>query len=1313
MGVGFLEPLVDRPVLAEAFARSPVPKVVTSLAPGEVGTLSEVNEAFCELLGYRRDQLIGRSWRGLVTDEDVEALNTALSSMVAGRARYASIERILLRSDGTPVWVRAQTVVVNDAAGRAYAVGEIVDSSGRKALAQSEARFRTMIDSSPIAMAVLGPDGDWLRTNPAVAALFGYTGLELAQVPLPVMVHPDDRAEVVAALAEMVAGVRDEFRGRRTFRHRDGRQLSCLLCVTALRGGPGIAVQILVQIVDVTETAVAERVTARETERLRSTIAVQREIAEVGNDRDALLRVVVERALDVLTAGDSAGVQILDRATGLLRSAVATGRLAGREVPEMRPADSLSGIALTSGSAVRCDDTGSDPRVNRPASRTTGMRSLLLAPLRAPGSEPLGVLMVGSARAAAFTEADEQQLTLLADALGAALRHAEDIAARDESLARSTAALRSLEQERAAVMTALHQLARSERQFAEVFDHSPIAKIVIGLHGADRGRIVLANPAFCRLLGYRESEALGLRLWDVTTRPIEELEQAMRILESGTQTRGVRESVLVRRDGSHLAVMSATSAIVDDQGVTGAVIQLLDMTAEREAQAAAERELRRLRHTLAVQREILAVAADRDATMRVVAERAVDLFPAADGAAIELADGTTLAQGVAVGIASTLVAPLHGGAGALKVTSRRPGAFDDADEQQLALLADSLSSAMRHADDTVQRTRALGELEVSENRFRLTVDNSPLGVALCSLQPGEVGRFVQVNPAMTVITGYSAAELVTMTDADLQRHRDAGLAERRYRHKDGRTIWVAVRAAVVRGPDGAPRYVVNQIEDVTARRAADAELRRHARALELIPDAVIVRELDGTIRWWNAGASDLYGWPLAAVQGKITHQLLATVFPGAMTGDEHARLMLRDGRWDGPLDHLTADGRTVTVLSRQVLHQPAPEADGESAPQILEINTDVTAARAAELALAESEQRFRGQFANSAVGQVIQALDGRLVTANAAYAAMLGRSVDELASFGVADLLDPEDLIEHTRLSAGLFAGEAEAYTHQSRLRHADGHRIDAEATVSLVRDTTGRPKHFIAVVTDVSARRAAERARDDAAAALAGRATELEAANQLKLDIIGMLGHEIGNPLTAIRGHAEVLLDDWPRLTDERRGRAIDAIYRQAGRLDDIVQEVLAMVTIEAGTIHADRQALSVRTEIGRALSLLDEIVPVLGEDARVVVHPGHLQQILINLLSNAAKYGGGATSIRIDDTGRRIRITVEDHGPGVPDEFRSRLFDRLARADRDARNVAGTGLGLYIVRGLAHANHGEIRYEPRPGGGSRFVLELQSAVD
>ena len=355
--------------------------------------------------------------------------------------------------------------------------------------------------------------------------------------------------------------------------------------------------------------------------------------------------------------------------------------------------------------------------------------------------------------------------------------------------------------------------------------------------------------------------------------------------------------------------------------------------------------------------------------------------------------------------------------------------------------------------------------------------------------------------------------------------------------------------------------------------------------MQLIPAAVIVRSLDGTIRWWSAGAEALYGWTLPSAVGRPTHRLLGTVFPAGSSEQDQSDSLVLDGRWEGQLQHATADGRTVTVLSRQVMHRH-PDAGTEVLGSVLEVNTDI-------------------------------------------------------------------------------------------------------------------------------SARRAAEAARDETAAALAERNSELERANQLKLDLIGMLGHEIGNPLAAIMGYSEVLTDNWADLDEARRGRAVTGIARQAHRLDDIVREVLAMVSIEAGSISARREPRCVRAEIGGALAAMDsEPIPVLGDDVTVLVNPEHLQQILTNLLSNAAKYGGGATAVRVVGTGAgRVQVRVEDGGPGVPDEFRPRLFQRLARADRDASSVKGTGLGLYIVRGLARANHGDVHHEPNPAGGSVFVIDLEAA--
>jgi PAS domain S-box-containing protein len=855
-------------------------------------------------------------------------------------------------------------------------------------------------------------------------------------------------------------------------------------------------------------------------------------------------------------------------------------------------------------------------------------------------------------------------------------------------------------------------LDRPSSLLTEAFERSAVAKAVVRLAAGAPGDLVEANAAFCALTG-RAREALIGRPW------------AAQFPALAPDT--VTEGRVVRPDGA-AAWVSISAVAVHDGGY--ALVEAVEAGGEARFRALFESSpmclaiadetgrILRVNTTFEVMlgrgrdeligHQFAEFTHPADRTDGESQLRRVNAEPGAvatfdkryvrpDGSIVWARAGLTAVPGPA-GESHALVQ-------CEDITARK-----SAETANAALLAD--------------RTDALAALAASETRFRLAFESSPLGLTLIGMAGPDYARYLQANPAMTEITGYSAEELAGMTFHDLLHPDDVPSEERlrevfaeqpqgpmhsmlRYRHKDGHTVWVSLRIAPVRDENGGVLYLVNQVEDVTAQREAESQLRRQARVLELIPAAVIVRDLGGAIRWWNAGASQLYGWPLEAVIGKISHRLLDTTFPDRGSERDQLAELLQDGHWAGQLDHLTSTGEIVTVLSRQVLHRPKHGSD-----QILEINTDVTAARAAERALSESEQRFRAQFTYSATGQVVHALDGTLSAVNPAYAALLGSTVDELTGTDFRRLLHPDDAAVAARSIAGLFAGEANAFTHEGRLRHSDGHWVDVSATISIVRDSGGRARHLIGMVTDVSGRRAAEQARDQAAAALADRNVQLETANQLKLDIIGMLGHEIGNPLSSIRGYTEVLAEDWADLSETRRERAVEAINRQALRLDEIVHEVLAMVTIEAGTIDAVRTDESLRAVIAGALVAADaERLPVRGADARVLCNPGHVQQILVNLLSNAAKYGGGATGLTISGDGTRVRVRVEDRGPGVPEEFRHRLFERLARAERDATNVHGTGLGLYIVRGLARANHGDIGYEPNPGGGSVFVLDLERA--
>ncbi|GIF00014.1 PAS domain S-box protein [Paractinoplanes rishiriensis] len=1291
MSLGLLDRLDGQvpALLAEAFARSPVPKAVISLRTGTLGRIVEANAAFGALVGHRREEIVGDSCQTLVAEEDLPGLLADMDLLAGGTTPAAPLERSLLCQDGSRVWVTCHVTVVRDEHGAAYAVGEIVESS-RGAPPSSEER---LFDASPIGMALIGLDASWRRLNPALTTLLGYAESELAGLDWQALTHPDDAGAGASLMRELRAGQRDGYELRKRLIRKDGQVVWCRLAVALIRDAAGAPEHLLAQFVDVTAdrherelldvtfdatfeanptgmaigdrsgrllrvnaayaalvgrrdavftfpkdldtdphavrryeerfvhpegrvvwghvcvTSIegpdgerhllaqveditarkrAEQHAARETARLRTTISMQREITGAAQNRDAVLRLMAQRTLRVLPEGDTCLVQMIDRDAGVLRPVAGTGRLAAHNVPPAPLTGSLAGLAVSSGSTIGCDDTAVDPRSSKAMSRATGTRSLIVAPLRRADGTVFGTLSVGSARPAAFDDGDEQQVTLLAHALAGALQHAGDAARNAELLAGATSAVQALEEQRKTTLATIEQVRRSERRFVSVFGNSPVAMIVVGLHGVDRGRISLANPAFWDLLGYSAERAIGLHLADLTGETTHNLERGLEAIAAGRSRGGQRETVLRRRDGSRGTVSAHTSVIADDDGPASAVIQLLDITAAR--------------HT----------AADLEQLLR-------------------------------------------------------------------------------------ERTDTLAALQVSETRFRLTFDNSPLGLSLVSLAPESQGRYLATNPAMTRITGYPAAELAAMTYRDLVHPDDitnlpnaAARSEHRYRHRDGRIVWVAVSTAPVHDDAGKPLYLVSQVEDITARRAAEAELRRQARMLELIPAAVIIRDLDGAIRWWNQAATDLYGWSLDDARGRSAHQLLDTVFPGGTTVDSLGVLVQRHGRWDGQLEHRTATGRRVTVLSRMVLHHTDHD------PHILEINADVTAARAAEQARAESEQRFRALFANSAAGQLICTPDGTVIAANAAYARLVGRPAEQLTGRVDTELVD------------GLSAGE-DSYTCERRLQRADDRWIDVEATVSLVRDPDGRPQHIIAVLTDITDRLVAERSRDHAATELADRNDQLEAANQLKLDIMGMLGHEIGNPLSAVRGYAELLDDDWRQLQEGHRSRAISTIHRRAAQLDDILKDVLAMVTIDAGSITTDPHDVSVRDEVDWVLAATgNESVPVSGEGIRAFVDPGHLQQMLTNLLSNAAKFAGGATAIRITADGTRARIEVEDSGPGVPEDFRPRLFDRLSRAQRDAGTTSGTGLGLHIVRRLTHANRAGIRHEPNPAGGARFILEL-----
>jgi PAS domain S-box-containing protein len=145
---------------------------------------------------------------------------------------------------------------------------------------------------------------------------------------------------------------------------------------------------------------------------------------------------------------------------------------------------------------------------------------------------------------------------------------------------------------------------------------------------------------------------------------------------------------------------------------------------------------------------------------------------------------------------------------------------------------------------------------------------------------------------------------------------------------------------------GAVRGAVAAFFDVTEHKRMEETLRERAELLELASEAIMVRDSDGTIKFWNAGAEALYGWPREEAQGRICHELLGTKFP--VSQDENATALASRGRWEGNLTHRTKEGREVVVASRQALKRHSAI--------VLEINRDITAELVAEEALRRNDR---------------------------------------------------------------------------------------------------------------------------------------------------------------------------------------------------------------------------------------------------------------------------------------------------------------------------------------------------------------------
>ncbi|HVF44862.1 MAG TPA: ATP-binding protein [Pyrinomonadaceae bacterium] len=231
---------------------------------------------------------------------------------------------------------------------------------------------------------------------------------------------------------------------------------------------------------------------------------------------------------------------------------------------------------------------------------------------------------------------------------------------------------------------------------------------------------------------------------------------------------------------------------------------------------------------------------------------------------------------------------------------------------------------------------------------------------------------------------------------------------------------------------------------------------------------------------------------------------------------------------------------------------------------------------------------------------------------------------------------------------------------------------------------------------------------------------TRIEQLERVRQEFLSNVSHELRTPLTSIITFVETL-EDVGADDPETALRFLSVIRRNAGRMSALINDILELSAIEAGTVAVEPARVRLSPLVNECFTALAPradargvgLVNGVGPDAFVRADARRLEQMLTNLVDNAVKYtrAGGEVRVSHERAGARDRVHVEDEGEGIAAEHLPRIFERFYRVDSArSRDMGGTGLGLAIVKHLARAHGGEATARSEPGLGSTFTIELPS---
>ncbi|MCE9602313.1 MAG: PAS domain S-box protein [Gemmatimonadetes bacterium] len=615
--------------------------------------------------------------------------------------------------------------------------------------------------------------------------------------------------------------------------------------------------------------------------------------------------------------------------------------------------------------------------------------------------------------------------------------------------------------------------------------------------------------------------------------------------------------------------------------------------------------------------------------------------------------------------------------------------------------------------DSTERELAQAALAESEARLRVQIEHAPEAIVVLD---ADTGRFTDANMNALELFGLDRAALLLLSPVDLSppvqsdgipsavksiEYIDAALAgeapvfEWTHRSSDGRDFPCELR--LVRLPSSAQRLLRGSITDISARRAAQAELLRLNAAIASSMNGIAIIDLQLRVTYVNRSCLDLWGYRDAS---EVLGRHAADFFASAERAEEMLRNIEARGSDTGEMLAVRTDGATRTF---QYNANAFAGADGTRIGMLASF-IDVT-----ERKRAEADLRLKDEtIATSLSAILIADAEGKVVYANPAFVRLWGfADAGDVVGRSMMALGDPG-----ARAATMAALMERGALQSEFSVRRQDGTPVDVVLAANVVRDADGRVQHIMASMLDVTESKK-----------LQGQLLQSQ-----KMQTVGRLAggvaHDFNNLLTVMKGYLDLARLDLP--ADAPLARDLSEVDRAVDSASSLTQQLLAFSRKQI----IDPRVLDLNESVTRMHAML---LRLLGEDIElrqttvpdlglVRFDPAQAEQILVNLAVNArdAMPDGGTltletSNVRLDELvddadpdvepGEYVMLAVSDTGVGMTPEVRSHLFEPFFTTKELGR---GTGLGLPMVFGAVTQSHGRIEVYSEPGHGTTFKIYL-----